>query len=227
MDRLDLQEYQEEEQELSKKALKKCTTYGFFSPRFFLEDKVHLQETYGVRLDQEIPIKLLLPFFEQIITFIRPFKTALEFEKRCGISVEDLVTLFEDNRVVPLPVGRLHLYEGLDYLDPILEKKPPSASRLISAQVFIAGGEKQLAAYYIKASAQLAGKFKNPGEKLNKITYFQNLPRPIEDQLEAESIDRYVRLCSFGYEWLAKLISEMDNIPAIYYQLGLCDATLT
>jgi len=222
----ELQNFEQEEKDLAKKALRKYKLLGKFDPKFFFEDKICFRETYAVRFDMEIPVKLLLPFYEQLMIPIFPLKSSKAFEKNFGITVEELRTLYRENKVIPLPTGHLYLYDGLDYLMPILEEKPPTMIRMDYAERCFWGSEGIAKKYVIEANAELAGRFKDLAKKYEQISYFKELPRSIEEQLEIESIERYKRLSYFGYNWLAKAISRMEDIASVYYQLGLCNAFL-
>ena len=226
MDTKELHEYYNKEFDSSKRAIRKCQLSKQYNPRFILQDKVHLKQGYSTRLDATIPINVLLPFYEQHLVIIRPIKNSQEFKKIYGITVEELVSLYENNRVIPLIGNYPLLYSNLEYLDPLLEKEPPSAFRLsyVAENFFFDKGT--VLQYENEAMNYLKGRFKKTAEKFRKIPFF-NVPLDIEYQLENDSFARYSRLSNFGYNCLAKSIASMDNSTAIYRQLGFFDSILT
>jgi hypothetical protein len=85
-----------------------------------------------------------LPFFEQVILPVRPYKNQKAFRVAYGMTVNEFVELVKLGKIVPLRQNRLLEYANLDYLDPILEMKPPSFARTACFDVAVYGGVKLL-----------------------------------------------------------------------------------
>lgn len=69
----------------------------------------------------------LLPFFKTIIVDLMPLPNEALFEKYYGVSVEELIELERKERVVIRLPGLYSYYKGMDYLDPILSRRPHSS----------------------------------------------------------------------------------------------------
>ncbi|EKF86192.1 tetratricopeptide repeat protein [Methanobacterium formicicum] len=69
----------------------------------------------------------LLPFFKTIIVDVIPLPNEDLFERYYGVSVEELIELERKERAVIRLPGLYSHYKGLDYLDPILSRRPHSS----------------------------------------------------------------------------------------------------
>lgn len=69
----------------------------------------------------------LLPFFKTIIVDLMPLTDEVLFEKYYGMSVEELIELERKERVVIRLPSLYSNYKDLDYLDPILSRRPHSS----------------------------------------------------------------------------------------------------
>jgi hypothetical protein len=88
------------------------------------------------------PVTVQLPFFEKVVLPIPAAPTPEEYEKTHGISVEQTVDLTRKGRIVPLLWFNYTDYAGLkdNYLDPILNKNPPTLSRMDWLDAIITAG---------------------------------------------------------------------------------------
>jgi len=74
-----------------------------------------------------VPIKLLLPFYDQIILTIPPISKEI-FKRLFDLTPSEISYLYERNRVIPLLFDPIK-YVNIPYLDPILRCKPPTLIR--------------------------------------------------------------------------------------------------
>lgn len=72
------------------------------------------------------PIKIQLPFFDSVVFPIANCTDAENFRAINGLTVEECLDLSKQELVVPMLLGESSQYSELDYLDPLLEQRPPS-----------------------------------------------------------------------------------------------------
>jgi hypothetical protein len=151
-----LDEYEAEEWERAKKAMERAGDYliacreNLLKPdlkdliQMFFNDKVEFEKTYAFH-DGSIPFGLLLTYHKQVVTLVPPYREggflveglglgSMEAKKAVGL----LAGKFKGKRVVPI-LDLPSSYIGLSYLDPLLEKKPPTGVRLKAFRSMISG----------------------------------------------------------------------------------------
>lgn len=82
-------------------------------------------KTYTNWLAHGTPLSIQLPYFDSTILSIIPVKDEDKFQKAVGVNVEQLIELQKQDSVIPILQFPPMDFEGLDYLDPILEQDPP------------------------------------------------------------------------------------------------------
>jgi hypothetical protein len=210
MDVRELKEWEAKELERVEEFLNKMLN----KPEMSWEDKVKttypeisFEKPYAYRQDLGVLIRLLLPFYKQLIFHIDSFKTKDKFKKYHNmLEPEELARLYNRGRVKFLLASSPTEYAGLDYLDPILQLKPPT---VICMRALVLSAIDSLSKFdeYMKEGKQLfLGKIefkKVPG-------LYANLRRP-KECVEGHVISSYVNLCCMGYEELVRNIIELNN----------------
>jgi len=78
----------------------------------------------------ELKIFHVLPFYRNLIIDLYPYENEQKFISEYGVSVKDLIKIFEENNNLFLRVeGPLPLYSKLDYLKPVFDLNPPNSDR--------------------------------------------------------------------------------------------------
>jgi hypothetical protein len=167
-----------------------------------------------------------MPFFEQLILLIRPFHTENDFKTAYGLSVQAVLDLWRQKRILVM-TDVPNRYVGLDYLDPILEKDPPCL-HLAQSMFFrgisnLMGGEQyfdscfEVALTKIRSSKALDEKMPEQMPVLPYRTYRK-------DEFISGFATAYASLCGFGYEELAtELLSRCssESLEALLEYNGL------
>src|SRR3989442_10944782 len=122
-------ELQKKEEDKIEKITKKFTTKT--------KKKIEVKEVY-----QELSIKKhptycvgtimaseLIPYFGTVIVDLRPIPDEKKFTTRYGMSVKEMIEYLKKKRIVLRMRAPPPWYAGLDYLDPLLERHPPSTRR--------------------------------------------------------------------------------------------------
>jgi hypothetical protein len=139
----DIKDYESREQETAESLLTGSTSrksisildfYPEFKGEGGIEGKVYtcdLSPTTSL-LDKrafQIPLWVLIPNHEVVVVGLEPLESNDEFRNWYGVDVNELARLVKLGRVrirINSPLGR---YMGLDYLDSILDFRPPTAAR--------------------------------------------------------------------------------------------------
>jgi len=174
----------------------------------FYEDKIEFEKTHAF-LSGKIPLGLLLAFRKQVVLTVPDLREGRTLVERFGLGSLDpeaaamlLERKFEEKRVVPL-LDYPTRYVGLSYLDPLLEKKPPTVIRTGALLEVLSGGK------YSEYLNEGKGLFKGrlPGE------YFKWFRDGRATKIEPDYIPRvafsYLRV--FGYDPLANLLKKMSR----------------
>ena len=135
MDRKSLEEYIAKEREkckkLEEKIFDKSQKKGISVLDFFPEYKSEHTPSYSSYThDETIPVQL--PFSRCLYWDFRPYKTEKMFKEQYGLQVEVCIELINKKLLKPILSSNWYRYINLDYLDPILEKNPPTYYRFTS-----------------------------------------------------------------------------------------------
>jgi len=84
-----------------------------------LKGKVYTNALWG------ISVLIQLPFYDTIIMPVPRTSTEDEYRKSTGLSIDDTMELIDEGKILPIIFETLTNYRGLDYLDPILERRFP------------------------------------------------------------------------------------------------------
>jgi len=148
MEYRELEEWEAQEREKTKDALNKILN----KPEMPWEARVKVvypelsfEKPYAYRQDLAIPIRLLLPFYKQLVFHIDSFKKEEVFmQYHDALKPEELARLYCRGRVRFLLASSPTEYTGLDYLDRILQLKPPTVIRMRALVTSAAGSWKKL-----------------------------------------------------------------------------------
>jgi len=180
--------------------------------KFYPEFK--FKEPYGLELENE-PIYALSPFYEQVIVHVGPFPKN-EFKKLYGISIEDLIELYKEDKVLPI-LSRSYVEYPSDY-DELFRKALkreghiPSDLRISS---FLEEIRHEID-IFDEAYRILKEKFK--GLKFDKdiVNVFKDSPNP-KDKIINSITSSLFQLKAFGYDELYNRILEMKDQNDAYW----------
>ena len=131
MEKSQLIEKRFQEYEKAEKLLKNRKPENFSIEKLFPELKlpeVNSRKTYGYYIFDK-PVYALIPYLDDIIINVPPFKNREALEKKLKISLDYLIELQERNRVSINLDSDPVAYENLDYMDEIIENAPSSQIR--------------------------------------------------------------------------------------------------
>lgn len=190
---------------------------------FYPEIKSQLtNKTYTNWLMRQKPILLQLPFYDSIIISLIPVKDEESFKKATGITISQTLELFKKEKVVPLLQFPPLDFEGLDYMDPILELdlpvinlRQPAYDQILS--VYISGNDP----YQIENWHRQGKEFFKKAT-MGKLTKY---PKSLIDlvskkaQYEDDLLNNigycYSRLHLMGYSDLAISLMSLKNPNAV------------
>jgi hypothetical protein len=207
----ELEAYEQEELEAARRLGQECLTGSFEVTRMY-SDKVSFKETYAHEMG--VPVTLLLPFYDQVITKLAVPRTPEVFKEEFGLTVEAVASLYKRRRLIPVLTWPTH-YTNLDYLDPLLELKPPTIARSNAlVQLFlIKRGHDPLEAMEFRREAErrVVGRFGQLTER------FQQSGIGL-DQLYIEShlVNNHVELKCLGFDQIADRILSLTDPLSIY-----------
>ena len=132
MQEKELMTYEEQEQERVASLLYELEGVKYFTIRDFFKE-LRLSSPY-TRLNIH-PFWIGLPFYKTLIFDLHPFQSEQILLQGQGVTVNQLLSLQEEGKIQIILSGPPKIYQGLDYLDPILRLNPPSYSYRLSAYV--------------------------------------------------------------------------------------------
>jgi len=89
-----------------------------------------------------IPVWVTLPFSGVIVVGLEPWADRDIFRECYGLEVEQFVDLIDKKKLAVRLNNPLEFYDGLHYLDPILEKNPPSLARNEAFSIALLGQQR-------------------------------------------------------------------------------------
>lgn len=104
------------------------------------------------------PFWIGLPYYKSLLFELYPFATEDILEGAHGVTARGLLSLQEQGKVHIILAGPHSIYEGLDYLDPVLAAHPPVYTYRNLAFHAHRHGTKQLAAWTDEARSLFSGK---------------------------------------------------------------------
>ena len=206
----ELEEWEAQEQEKTKDAFNKILN----KPEMPWEARVRVvypelsfEKPYAYRQDLAIPIRLLLPFYKQLVFHIDSFKKEEIFmQYHDALKPEELARLYCRGRVRFLLASSPTEYAGLDYLDPILQLKPLTVIRMRALVTSAAGCWNRLDELRKEGERIFSGKVEV--EKVPGL--YTSLRRPRES-VEGHVISSYINLCCMGFESLVKEVVKLND----------------
>lgn len=154
----------------------------------------------------DLPISVQMPFFEQLIMVLRPYHTEADFKKEYGFSVESVLDLWRQKRLIVTTLNP-ERYVDLDYLDPILEKEPLYLEMI--GEVFLKNiCDLNKGEGYFESCLEVAAEKIRTNKSLVESLIPDTMPRLSYRTMEKEDFiplfaTAYASLCGFGYEDLA------------------------
>lgn len=185
-----LKKYRKDELELTQSLLETFNSKRHNVLHFFPEFKDSITRPFGNSLDPIIKVPSILPFYENLIVGISPFKDEFSFEKNYGLDVKNVIELVDNNRISVVLNGYPEDYLGLDYLAPIFnEIKPPSIIRFRNG--FDLGlSNHKFKKYLDKGKDLFIGKIP---KKISKNSYLNDTNDSI-DKIERGAVAGYIEL---------------------------------
>ena len=110
--------------------------------RLYASNIPYLVDTAQKKLEH-VPTYVMLPFYETLVVGIEPLKDEMTFRRWYGMDVAQIMEMTKSERMRVRLTSPTLLYDGLDYLDPLLETNPPT---FIRGEAFghLVGGEAHL-----------------------------------------------------------------------------------
>lgn len=193
MDIKELEEYERKEEEGATEIYREIHSKRKISIKDCYPN-LKLKNPYGAYL---MGTPQSIPFLETHIVNISSFKDKDTFEKAYGMSVELLIELYNKGkgRVEFLLNGLPTEFANLDYLDEILEFKPPSVSCRTPLYDELSFGEDKIS-FYAKEAYKVI-------QKVKSSKGFEEYASP-EETLKDYVWNSYERLGIHGYDYLIK-----------------------
>jgi len=150
-----LEEYDSLEKETAERLLGKTSEQRSLSIIDFYPELNWVREsTYSADLPtrfsaidpelRSIPIWVILPYYDRIIVGLEPLRDRETFKAWYGVDIETLHELVTKRKVTIRVNNRPQLYANLEYLDPLLEMRPPTLRRSEAYAVAMLGRENFL-----------------------------------------------------------------------------------
>lgn len=166
---------------------------------FYPEIKPLLKnKTYTNYLAHQRPIFLQLPFYDSTILELIPLKDETSFKKAIGITVSQTLELYKKGKVIPLLQYPPLDFEGLDYLDPLLELdlpvcniREPAFDQIVA--VHLRGEDSEQIGTWFHEGMELFRKISN-----NKMT---NLPPSFTNLISKNAQFDTDLLVNIGYSY--------------------------
>ncbi|GEM_PF-7130213 len=220
MERSQLEELWQKELEkannIKNKIKKDKISCKLFYPEFSDIKPPYTYRPHGIKVTE------IISFNKTLIVNIRPIKKPQSFKEEYGLSVNDLIWLYEKRRVV-FRVSKPHYsYANLDYLDPILELSPPYAGRHRLLRIFPNTYEK-----WCREIWEVLGSYSSDQElltsKVLQMLYGKDL-HPLSSFKEA--LQRYyAELCYFlGPNYTRELVK--SALSGTISQISQLDAAI-
>jgi hypothetical protein len=176
-----------------------------------------------------IPIWMLLPFYNQVIVWLEPYRSSMAFEKIYGLKPNVFADLCGSKdapgKIVPILNAPPHAFAGIKHFDRILSLEPPTMWRDFFFQRALIGPEKFSEARK-EAREVLPKKLKGRGR-------FASLRGTNRGSVRDLAISCYSEICSFGGQELArKVVSDTSSSEQMvdllfYYSLILYDSLVS
>lgn len=227
MDKKTLEEYQDEEVErvvhltneiFDKKHAQKQISILDFYPE--IKERVK-DETYTNPLSSS-NFMVQLPFFHKLIFPIPPV-TKPEWFKDRSVSIEQILELEEKGKIIPVLTLYPTYYANLDYLDQILEKKPPNLDfRAMMFDTFLSasrGIDLPSQAELWDIEGREAFRVKPPPREASEIMSSPSISESVS--AEEYAATAYVHLRSAGYDELAEFLLYHQNRELAFFGLHL------
>jgi len=206
MNENELEEYENKETEILSKLAKK----NFNREKISINDfcGFDLKKPYGFHL---VPIYLTLPFYKTQIVNLHPFETEEIFEEHYGISPDQLLELYRKGRVKIILASSPERFKNKEYLDPFLEKMPPTPSREAAFELVLTRGRMM---EYFEEAREIFNSKLNKSEFSRAFTIGAHTIKYeiTEKDLDNLTINTYASLKYYGYSEVTDKIHNIANI---------------
>jgi hypothetical protein len=186
------------------------------------------------------PVSLQLPFYDAVILPVEPIRTAEEYKREYGISLNETMDLADQHILVPILEKNYSEYSSIknDYMDPLLEIEPPTFARLeyidpiVVASMGLASSEELLDISQLKLrTEQILTELGEKGEiraKKNRPPNIKGTGRfdPSAKGLLYGSVPLaryYAELCLRGYDKIADQLIDFGGQFDILYLASLAN----
>jgi hypothetical protein len=209
-----LETYEREEGQIARELGERCLARSSLEAKGMYTDKIAFKDTYAYEMG--VSPSLLLPFYDQVLTHLLVPPTPELFEYDQGMNVETVASLYERRRLIPI-ISFPTYYEGLDYLDPLLELKPPTLVRqdiLCKILAVKRGYDKQRAVdFNAEAKKRILGRFGPLSDEFRR----HNVPVD-PASIESSLINHHVELKCLGFDTIADRILSMDDTRSMFLE---------
>lgn len=197
---------------------------GVFDPKS-LYPEFKFKEPYGLEPLNDEPIYTIFPFYEQVIVHVGPFPKE-EFKNLYGISIEDLVKLYNEDKILPMLSRTYKEYPSdFDELFEAASRKDEHISTSYRTSSFLNGIDSEKNTFD-EAYGIFNEKFKHSGFDDSITAIFKDDSNP-EEKIINSMASCLFELKAFGYDKLYGEILEMENQNDVYWHLFWYSSFLT
>jgi hypothetical protein len=180
-------------------------------------DKVAFGETHAYAMG--IPHSVLLPFYDQVVTELSVPRTPKAFKEIMNMDVETVASLYKRKRLVPV-ISWPTDYEDMDYLDPLLELKPPTIARsnALCQILLVRQGHPaaEVLEYKREAEKAILGKFDQITRALNEVGIKLD-----QQYIENHLMNNHVELKCLGFDAIADEILSFKDVRSLFSNSAL------
>jgi hypothetical protein len=176
-----------------------------------------------------VPVWLMLPYYNQIIVWLEPYRSADTFERTYGLPPEALTDLCgtprEPGKIVPILNAPPQAFAGIPHFERILALRPPTMWRDFFFQRALIGARGFSEAR--REALEIISR------KLGSRTRYASLRGTSRGTVRDLAVSCYCEVCSFGGQDLARRVVQDTSTPVqmvdllFYYSLMLYDSLVS
>jgi hypothetical protein len=183
-------------------------------PEFTFEEPYCLWKPFA-------PVQFFFPFFRRVILPVVPFVDELAFRGYYGVSLDDLVAMVKEQRVLPICSQTYENYP--EWYGPLFGvSHVPYAGRFMIVMDAFLPSSQTYSSKYQEIKELMRGRFQDarlPQDFLSLFTGVYGRTRRAEEEIFDDSVTEATRLTTLGYEELVKRCLETDSLAKCHLYL--------